>query len=518
MRVRSLICSAMVVVLLAGAVPALALTRRHDRTDQQYIGYGGLEEFASVGKVLADTGGQWLSLGTGTLIAPDWVLTAGHAIAGSVTFTVGGGVYSADPTSYHKHPSADIGLFQLTTALSSVTPALRYSSDFGSEVGRAGMIVGYGNSGTGLTGEVEPAGTKRAGQNMIDWNGADWGWGSDLILVDFDSPGAAMDLECGPAHGDSGGGIFVDVGAQTLLAGVQTSIWFTDGTDNADYGDGGSFLRVATYNDWIDSIVPSVPTGPMSMEVVSVDNAAELTGYVTQDLVLSTPTDWLSAQLRVTLSEPGGVYQDAVGNTNPQSPNPAWLPLRPVLAFDTYVGNGVLGESVSTTGAVDLGGPLTAVFDEDGISIAWWTSDHDDIGLLDLARLTLANDATGTWSFLATAQPAEGPMVMLEGYVVNGELVFELTGDVNGDGFVGQVDLDIVLGEWGNRPPIDPRADPDGNGMVAQGDLDYVLANWGQGLAPAGGQSVPEPGTLAIFAFCGFVPIASGLRRKPKSR
>ena len=310
-------------------------------------------------------------------------------------------------------------------------------------------------------------------------------------------------------------------GAIDLQSVLTHEIGHLVGLDHSDLSAATMYPSVGTnsiawrtlHEDDIAGVSAIYPQS-MSMNVVTVDNSAELTGYVTQDLVLNTTTDWLSAQLRVTLQEPGGVYQDAVGNTNPQSPNPAFLPLRPVLAFDTYVSNGVLGESVSTTGAVDLGGPLTAVFDEDGISIAWWTSDHDDIGLLDLARLTLANDATGTWSFLATADPAEGPMVVAEGYVSSGALVFELGGDVNGDGFVGQADLDIVLGEWGNRPPADPRADPDGNGLVAQGDLDYVLADWGQGLAPPGGQSVPEPGTLAIFAFCGFAM----LRRKGKSR
>ena len=57
-------------------------------------------------------------------------------------------------------------------------------------------------------------------------------------------------------------------------------------------------------------------------------------------------------------------------------------------------------------------------------------------------------------------------------------------GDLDGDGFVGQADLDIVLGEWGNSPPSDLRADPDGNGTVGQGDLDTVLAGWGRSAGP----------------------------------
>jgi hypothetical protein len=58
-------------------------------------------------------------------------------------------------------------------------------------------------------------------------------------------------------------------------------------------------------------------------------------------------------------------------------------------------------------------------------------------------------------------------------------------GDLSGDGFVGQADLDIILGQWGHRGPAitDPRADPSGDGFVGQTDLDVVLGHWGDGAA-----------------------------------
>jgi len=59
-----------------------------------------------------------------------------------------------------------------------------------------------------------------------------------------------------------------------------------------------------------------------------------------------------------------------------------------------------------------------------------------------------------------------------------------LPGDLDGNGFVGQGDLDIVLANWGDEPPADPRADPSGDGFCGQADLDIVLDDWGNGVLP----------------------------------
>jgi len=61
-----------------------------------------------------------------------------------------------------------------------------------------------------------------------------------------------------------------------------------------------------------------------------------------------------------------------------------------------------------------------------------------------------------------------------------------LPGDLDGSGLVGQGDLDIVLDNWGDCPPADPRSDPSGDGFVGQGDLDIVLGHWGESAGPGG--------------------------------
>jgi hypothetical protein len=73
-----------------------------------------------------------------------------------------------------------------------------------------------------------------------------------------------------------------------------------------------------------------------------------------------------------------------------------------------------------------------------------------------------------------------------------------IPGDLNADGFVGVVDLHIVLGYWNQYPPSwDLIADPSGDGFVGVEDLNIVLGNWNIGSPPIG--AVPEPGSLMLL-------------------
>ncbi|MEM7624921.1 MAG: PEP-CTERM sorting domain-containing protein [Planctomycetota bacterium] len=92
-----------------------------------------------------------------------------------------------------------------------------------------------------------------------------------------------------------------------------------------------------------------------------------------------------------------------------------------------------------------------------------------------------------------------------------GDGLVDLAGDHNGDGFVSQADLDLVLLNWGDDTV------PDGwaggvsafDGAISQNELDDVLLNWGDGTRPAS-SAIPEPSTLAVTALLGL----TGLHRR----
>jgi hypothetical protein len=82
--------------------------------------------------------------------------------------------------------------------------------------------------------------------------------------------------------------------------------------------------------------------------------------------------------------------------------------------------------------------------------------------------------------------------------------VLGISGDLNGDGFVGVDDLNTVLVNWNqNVAPGDQLSgDLTGEGFVGVDDLNIVLVNWNAGTPPTSGDQtvIPEPGTLLVLA------------------
>ena len=93
-------------------------------------------------------------------------------------------------------------------------------------------------------------------------------------------------------------------------------------------------------------------------------------------------------------------------------------------------------------------------------------------------------------------------------------LVTRLAGDLNGDGFVGLDDLDIVLGAWNDNVKAGTwvDGDPSGDGFVGLDDLDIILNNWNAGTPPGDQASTTIPEPAAGLMLFGMVITGSMLR------
>lgn len=97
--------------------------------------------------------------------------------------------------------------------------------------------------------------------------------------------------------------------------------------------------------------------------------------------------------------------------------------------------------------------------------------------------------------------------------------VVPLVGDLDGDGFVGIGDLNVVLGSWNlSLPQADPRADPSGDNFVGIADLGFVLGNWNAGVPPTAEAAVPEPASLVVLGLGGVSLARRGRHRGRVSR
>jgi V8-like Glu-specific endopeptidase len=259
MRLRHFVPPA--ALLLAFVTCARAITTRDDVSDGAAQALGNNAAFSSVGKFTR----QGFDITSGVLIAPNYVLTAGHVTAGdpasAFVFNIGGANYSV--FNYVTSGTDDLAVFQLTAAVPNVAPAVLYTG--AAEVGNAVTLVGFGLGGNGTNGAVGVQGTKRGATNTIDTTIFEGDLTGRSLYYDFDD-GTALKSQMGAftmtssegliALGDSGSGLFATISSQNYLVGINYGVADTGGGNPSNYGDVGAAVRVSTANAFIQSAMP----------------------------------------------------------------------------------------------------------------------------------------------------------------------------------------------------------------------------------------------------------------------
>ena len=237
------------VVVLATTSVAFAIIRRHDLADEAYVvdarAYPAVADLLEPGDCLA------------TLIAPQWALSAAHCVRHldvPHALTFGGetvGVRGKVCNERFDGVRHDIALVHLESAV-SVEPIPIHRGD--DELGRRVILVGRGDTATGLTGQDGATldGLTREATNTVAEATSRW------LKFRFDAPTdpGVTDREGISGDGDSGGPAFIETADGLELAGLS-AYQDASGSRLGKYGVTEVYTRVSRYQDFVDEV-----TGP----------------------------------------------------------------------------------------------------------------------------------------------------------------------------------------------------------------------------------------------------------------
>ncbi|MFT5294572.1 MAG: hypothetical protein ACI9YH_000578 [Colwellia sp.] len=229
-------------------ISAQAIVIRHDVDDKKYL--ATTKDFPPLATLY--------SIGVhGTLIAPSWVVTAGHAVfcmepgdkikVGNQWAEIESRFAHAD---YELGEDHDIALLKLKYPITDIKPAKLYR---GSEESQQNIwFIGIGGSGNGNTGQTisysQNKGTLRKAENKIEEVSE-----SEIFFV-FDKEEDALPLEGVSGNADSGGPAYKLINDDYYLFGISSrnDSFFKD---VGEYGVDEVYSRVSYHANWIDKVI-----------------------------------------------------------------------------------------------------------------------------------------------------------------------------------------------------------------------------------------------------------------------
>jgi chymotrypsin len=264
----------LLLALLVVSFSASAIVIRDDVDDSKY------RVPASEFPALVDMPGE----GHGVLIAPQWVITAAHAITWQSEIkqvTINGAPRDVERLvihpGYKKPPqelldqalaswdwtlfrvllssSDDIALIKLTQPVTDVSPVAINKGD--GELGQIMKIIGKGATGNGVIGYEFSSSHRtelRRAYNKVTSAHGRW------LCYMFDKPSEALPLEGGSGSGDSGGPVLIQFEEDWQLAGLTS--WGDPQSSNRTpgrYGQISCNVRLSHYKEWIESVVSAQP-------------------------------------------------------------------------------------------------------------------------------------------------------------------------------------------------------------------------------------------------------------------